>query len=139
MRYKKRGIVLLVFLSLLMGAVSIAFGQKVRIPRISIEQLKTLIDNGADMAIIAVQPKKLYDRGHIKGAICFPWARKIDPAAAENLPRDKTLILYCDCGPGEADSNDVALQLKRMGFMQVKVLAHPSIRGWREKGYPTEK
>ena len=129
-------IVVLTLFVLLLGTVSLAFGQEIQLPRISIEELKALMEGGADIVIIDTQPKKLYESGHIKGAISLPWAMKIDWAAAEKLPRDKLLILYCDCGPGEADSNQVGLQLKGMGFTRVKVLSDPSITGWMEKGYP---
>ena len=60
---------------------------------------------------------------------------------AKKLPKDKgrLIITYCDCGPGEEDSADIASRLKQMGFKYLKVLAYPSLRGWIEKGYPIEK
>ena len=138
-RLSKKATVPLILFTLLVGTMSSAFGQEIQLPRISIEELKTIIDRGADIVIIDTQPKKLYEFRHIKGAISLPWAMKIDWATAQKLPRDKLLITYCDCGPGEGDSHSVGIQLKGMGFTQVKVLADPSIRGWMEKGYPIER
>jgi rhodanese-related sulfurtransferase len=109
------------------------------IPRITIEELKQKMDSGADIVIVDAQPKATYDKGHIKGALSFPWAAKITQWDVRQLPRDKMIITYCDCGPGEADSSDLAAQLKEMGFSNVKVLADPSIRGWIKAGYPIEK
>ena len=128
-------------LIILIGLISVGsvFAQEFKISRISIDELKELMDNNEDIVILDTQPKKVYQLGHIEGAFSFPWAMKIDPAAANNLPRNKLIVLYCDCGPGEGDSNHVALQLKGLGFTQVKILAHPSIRGWVEKGYPVQK
>ena len=108
------------------------------VPRISLEELKELMDSGADVVILDCQPRSVYEQGHIKGAISLPWAPEIDEEEVWMLPWDKPIITYCDCGPGEADSADVALQLIRKGFDDVKVLADPSIRGWMEAGYPME-
>lgn len=132
-------LLLLTLFMLLLGLVPLAAGQEIQLPRISIEELKALMEDGADIVIIDTQPKKLYEIEHIKGAISLPWAMKIDWTTAKKLPRDKLLILYCGCGPGEADSNHVGLQLKGMGFTHIKVLSDPSITGWIEKGYPIEK
>jgi len=109
------------------------------VSRISMEELKELMDSGADVVVVDCQPRSVYEQGHIPGAISLPWAMEITPADAQQLPQDKLIITYCDCGPGEADSADVALQLIRMGFKNVKVLADPSIRGWMEAGYPMEE
>jgi rhodanese-related sulfurtransferase len=90
------------------------------------------------MVILDVQPRTIYDRAHIKGALSFPWGAKLKQSDVRQLPRDKMIITYCDCGPGEADSADVAAQLIEMGFGDVKVLADPSIKGWIKAGYPIE-
>ena len=77
--------------------------------------------------------------GHIKGAISLPWKPQMTIVDLEMLPMGKTIVTYCDCGPGEADSDSVAMQLIELGAeADVKVLAHPSIEGWIEAGYPTE-
>ncbi len=115
------------------------FSQDSQLPRISIDELKALLDSSTEVVILDTQPKKLYDRGHIKGALSFPFKMKLDGSEVLELPRDRLIILYCDCGPGEADSNHMGLQLKELGFADVKVLAAPSIRGWIQKNYPMEK
>lgn len=108
------------------------------VPRISVEELKELMDGGADIVILDSQPKSVYEQGHIKGAISFPWAMEIDEEDTWMLLWAQPIVSYCRCGPGEADSADVARQLLGMGFSDVKVLGHPSIDGWIEAGYPTE-
>ena len=129
-------IVLFVSLSLfLAGAVYGAFDE---IPRVTIQELKRMMDEKADIVILDAQPGSVYAVGHIKGAISFPWARKLTEAQVAKLPRNKPIIVYCDCGPGEGDSASVAAQLIDFSFVDLKVLKDPSITGWKEAGYPVE-
>ena len=108
-------------------------------PRISIQELKSMMDNGTPVIIIDVQPKEIYDQGHIKGAISLPASSPIRLEDVWDLPSDRLIVTYCDCGPGEADSSDAATQLMRFGYDDVKVLADPSIKGWKDAKYPLEK
>ncbi|MCL2878452.1 MAG: rhodanese-like domain-containing protein [Acidobacteria bacterium] len=107
-------------------------------PRISIQELKALMDKGTPVTIIDAQPKNIYDEGHIKGAISLPASKRIALEDVWSIPSDQLVVTYCDCGPGEADSADAAAQLFLFGY-DVKVLADPSIKGWKEAGYPLEK
>jgi rhodanese-related sulfurtransferase len=109
------------------------------IPRIRIEELKQLMDAGANMVIIDTQPKDRYNEGHIKGALSLPRKASLSAEDVERLSPKMTLVLYCDCGPGESDSASVGEQLSEMGFSEVKVLKDPSIEGWKKAGYPIEK
>ena len=109
------------------------------IPRISIEDLKKMIDDKTPVTIIDVQPKDIYEAGHIKGAISIPWKSQIALEDVWSLPSDQLIVTYCDCGPGESDSADAANQLINFGFENIKILKDPSIRGWKELEYPMEK
>lgn len=109
------------------------------VPRISIQELKKMMDAGKPVMVIDVQPKDVYKAGHIKGAISIPWKSQIALEDVFNLPTEKPVVTYCDCGPGESDSADVASQLLQMGFGDVRVLGDPSIKGWKAAGYPMEK
>jgi len=104
------------------------------VPRISIEELKSLVDSGADIVIVDCQPASVYSTLHITGAISIPWAMELSAADIAKLPdKDAQIITYCDCGPGEADSADTGAKLIRKGYTDVKVLIDPSIRGWEER------
>jgi len=127
----------LVITSLLI--VSICAATQADIPRISIQELKKMMDQGVKVTIIDVQPKAIYDKGHIKGAISIPWKSQIALEDVWSLPSDKPIVTYCACGPGESDSADIANQLIRMGYDDIKVLKDPSIQGWKQAGYPIEK
>ncbi len=105
-------------------------------PRITCEELKRLIDAGAnDIVIVDNQPEESYNEGHIPGAINFPWTDRIKPPV--NLPRNKTLIMYCACLE-EEDSLDMALKLREFGYRNIKLLKGGWLR-WEELNYPVEK
>ena len=71
--------------------------------------------------------------------ISLPWKSQIALEDVWSLPEDRPIVTYCDCGPGEADSSSVASQLFQSGYKNVKVLKDPSVKGWKESGYPMEK
>lgn len=110
-----------------------------QVPRITVEELKALMDSGARTVVLDNRPRESFQMEHIQGAISFPWQPQLTIGDLELLPLRANIVTYCDCGPGEADSADVALQLIELGYEgDVKVLAHPAIEGWMELGYPTQ-
>ena len=122
---------------ILIAAVYVA--AQADIPRISIQELKGMMDKGTPVTIIDVQPAGIYAKGHIKGAISLPASERIKLEDIWELPSDQLIVTYCDCGPGETDSADAAAQLAKFGYDDVKVLADPSIKGWQAAKYPLEK
>lgn len=133
---KKVMAVMAALLCLLIATAS--FAGHPEIPRITIDELKKLIDTKADIIILDAQQKAIYDKGHIKGALSFPWKVEVTDADVEKFPTNKLIVTYCDCGPGESDSSDLASQLIGLGFENVKILGDPAIRGWKKAGYPLE-
>ena len=104
---------------------------------ISLERLRQLVERG-DQSILVVdtQPRRVYEMGHIKGAVNLPWA--MDLQTPGNLPKDKILILYCDCQE-EEDSIDMARQLKeKWNYERIKLLKGGWSR-WKGLGYPVDK
>jgi len=133
--FKKRAAVLFIMVALMWLTAAWVYAED--FAHISPEALKKLIESGDRcILIVDVQPKEAYVLGHIKGAINFPW--ESDLKNPGDLPRDKTLILYCDC-THEEDSQDVAAQLKeKWGFTNIKLL-EGGWSGWQKLGYPIEK
>ncbi len=129
---------LLVLFSLAILVPAVVFAEGDDVPRITNQELNKIMDSKAPVVILDAQPKRAYEKGHIKGAISFPWAPKLSDEQIAALPKGKPIVVYCDCGPGEADSVSVAERLIERGFNDVKVLKDPSIRGWKEAGFPTE-
>lgn len=137
-----KGIKLLIMLSVVavfILAVSFPAAARDEIPRISIKELKNMIDKKAEVTIIDVQPKAIYDKGHIKGAASIPWKSQLLLEDVWSIPGGIPIVIYCACGPGESDSADIAKQLIKMGYSDVMVLQHPAIEGWKDSGYPIEK
>ena len=117
----------------------VCYGAEEEIPRITIEELKKMMDDGEEVTVIDTQPVNIYEKGHIKGAFSIPWKSQLRLEDVWSLPSGIPIVTYCACGPGEADSNDFAKQLMKMGYNDVKVLKHPAIEGWIKAGYPVEK
>lgn len=106
------------------------------IQRISPEELKALIEGGADIVVVDNQPEAGYEMGHIPGAVNFPWAMEI--RGPGDLPRDKLLVLYCPCAH-EEDAGDIAMQLiTRWDYKNIMLLDGGWLR-WVELDYPVEK
>jgi len=137
----RHAVVLFVIVSgVLTGTLSIFIcsAAAAELQHISARELKSLIESKSDILVVDVQPKKAYEAGHIKGAINLPWAKEI--SGPVELPRNKSLILCCDC-THEEDSIDVAKQLiEEFGYdsNHIKVLTG-GWSGWVKLGYATEK
>lgn len=71
----------------------------------------------------------------------LPGALRISPkeiaAHADDLPRDRDVILYCTC-PSEETSARVAQQLLKLGVHRVRPL-RGGFEVWRDSGYPLEE
>ena len=117
----------------------LCYGAEEKIPRITIQELKKMMDDGEEVTVIDTQPLNIYNKAHIKGALSIPWKSQLALEDVWTIPSGIPIVTYCACGPGEADSNDFAKQLMKMGYNDVKVLKHPAIEGWIKAGYPTEK
>ena len=137
----KHASVLLVFFSGILAttlAISISSASSAELQHISAEELKKWIESKSNILVVDAQPKGAYEIGHIKGAINFPWAKEIKGPV--RLPRNKPLVIYCDC-THEEDSIDVATQLiEKFGYdsKNIKVLTG-GWSGWVKLGYVTEK
>jgi rhodanese-related sulfurtransferase len=68
-----------------------------------------------------------YARGHIQGARSLPWqdVNQFFVDVSENLQLETPIVTYCD-GETCKLSHDLAVYLKDMGFMNVRVL----VNGW---------
>jgi rhodanese-related sulfurtransferase len=125
---------LLVLVSLL--ALAQEEGASQSFSRIKCEELKKMIDSKtADILVVSNDLQESFEKGHIPGAISFPWADTLKVPVA--LPRNKTLILYCSCSH-EEDSSDMAAKLARFGYRNVKLLEGGFLK-WSELKYPIEK
>src|ERR1700752_769934 len=110
------------------------FLRRLRIARITPEELKGKIDAGED--IIIVDLRHLLDfYGHPR---TIPGALHMDAADLEEasgiIPRDREIVLFCAC-PNEVTAARLALQLRSKGITQIRPLAG-GYEGWRSRGFP---
>ena len=63
------------------------------VPRITVQELKSLLDSGRDVAIADTRDPEFYESEHILGAISMPYSA-VDQRYKE-LPRGKTIVFYC--------------------------------------------
>jgi membrane protein DedA with SNARE-associated domain/rhodanese-related sulfurtransferase len=108
-----------------------------RLVRISVEDLKRLVDEGHGPVVIDVRNSvglKL-DPYRIPGAMPF------DPAALQEtvakLPAGREVVVYCTC-PNDAGAAQVARLLMDLGIHSARPL-HGGLRAWLAAGYPVER
>ncbi len=129
-----------VFLSGVLVLVSalLAFSASAaEIQKVKPDELKQMIEaNKTDFVVVDAQPQGVYNMGHVKGAVNLPWAPELN--SPKNLPKDKMLIIYCDCAH-EEDATDTATQLmEKWGYTNIRLLEGGWSK-WQELGYPIEK
>lgn len=111
------------------------FYQSLNMPRISVEELKKLIDEGYKPLILDVRSEvaRSIDTGRIPGARVV---------LIEDLPdfpdisHDREIITYCNC-PNEASAALAARTLTNQGFLKARPLKG-GLDAWREAGYQIE-
>jgi len=81
---------------------------------------------------IDARPREFYEKIHIKGAINIP-PEKVDLISKMNLPKDKTIIVYCE---RRCDlSKELAMELYSLGYDNVHYLKG-GIDVWISDGLP---
>jgi rhodanese-related sulfurtransferase len=130
---KTKAIVLMILLlpvTLVISSFSFASAKEEvvlpHIPRITAEDLRQMIDKGADLVIVDTRDSGSYDAGHIKGAINIYYDPTADPTDRQMmlmaLPMDKLVVTYCDC-TDDANSAKMADELYKLGYDRDKIKA----------------
>jgi len=112
------------------------FYRQLRMARISVGELRDLIDRGELPVIVDVRsPLAQGQDGHIPGAI------RVDAQTFGDTPHELSasgeVIVYCAC-PNEASAALVAKRLMRQGYSRVRPL-HGGIDAWIAAGYAIER
>ena len=112
------------------------FYRSLRMARISVNELKRLIDLGANPVVFDVRSAtaRERDRQRIPGAIAFE-PSQVDAAVAE-LPNEREVILYCNC-PSEASAARIARLLMDRGVRSVRPLAG-GLQAWIDAGFEAD-
>ena len=113
-----------------------AFIRQLRGDRITVDELRGLIDQGRKPLILDVRPKEIRALdGIIPGAV---------PAHAEDIDHlattyshDLEIVVYCAC-PNEASAAVAAEHLEQAGFKKIRPLLG-GIDAWVEAGQPLQR
>ena len=110
------------------------FLRKIRIARITPEELKSRMDAGEDVLVVDVRDRVDFEAEPkiIPGALHMT-IEEMD-ARHREIPRERDIVLYCTC-PSEETSARAALLLRRRGIERIRPLAG-GYHGWRDRGYP---
>jgi membrane protein DedA with SNARE-associated domain/rhodanese-related sulfurtransferase len=106
--------------------------RELRSSRISVSELKDLVDRGpAPVIIDALAPASRQREGMIPGAIPVETLRL--ESGQTTVAFDAEVIVYCAC-PNEASAARIAQQLIRMGCIRVRPLTG-GIFAWKDAGF----
>ena len=61
--------------------------------RITIEQLKSMLDDKVDVIVVDTRSRNSFEAGHIPGAISLDYPEEIW-SGIDQLPRKKTIVFY---------------------------------------------
>lgn len=115
-----------------------------RVPTVSPEQLKKLLDQGTVGMVVDVREPDEFAGGHVPGAVNIPRGLlelKADPNApmadAQLVAKqDAQVVCYCFRAPGFR-SLSAADTLQKMGYRNAVAMAAGS-SGWSEAGFSLE-
>lgn len=121
------------------GEVEAATLSQQEIPEgsVTVERVKTLMDNGNAYIVDARSPEAFAD-GHIPGAINIPYDRlpQYYDGLTELVPIDATVVCYCWSITCDF-SDQLATELKILGYTDVVVFTG-GWEDWLNAGYDTE-
>jgi rhodanese-related sulfurtransferase len=110
------------------------FLAKLKISRITPEELKERLDAGEDILVVDLRHSIDFDAN----PETIPGALHVDAAELEEafdvIPRDREIVLFCAC-PNEVTAARLALLLRSKGITRIRPLSE-GYEGWRKRGFP---
>jgi len=112
------------------------FIRQLRMDRITVPELRELIDHGQEIVILDVRPKEIRaQEGTIPGAVS---AHPADTGPAlKSYPRETEIVVYCAC-PNEESAATAAKHLRQAGFKKIRPLLG-GIDAWVQAGHPVDR
>jgi membrane protein DedA with SNARE-associated domain/rhodanese-related sulfurtransferase len=113
------------------------FYRMLRIARIGVQDLRSLIDRGARPVVVDVRSRvaRETDPRYIPGALAMDIG-EVDALLAELSPQSE-IVFYCSC-PNEATAAQVAKKLIGLGYTKVRPL-HGGLDAWVAAGFEVER
>ena len=103
-------------------------------PFINPEDLRHMLDDGAEIALLDVREEGVYSRdGHILLASNLPLSH-LEMRAAALLPRKSVRIVVCDTDEADTLAQRAASRLHDLGYTSVHIL-HGGTRAWTAAGF----
>jgi len=100
---------------------------------ISAQELRAKLDSQSPMTLVFAAKRSYFAGAAISSAIPQEEFQERIPT----LPKDSDIVLYCGC-PQDAGSLHLAAELRRLGFINVKVL-EGGIYAWLNAGFELTK
>ncbi|MFN2432437.1 MAG: rhodanese-like domain-containing protein [Gemmatimonadota bacterium] len=100
---------------------------------VSVDEVRQLVEDGADVLLVDAREPESYARGHVPGALNFPYGNWLEEGAPLP-PADRDLIVYCnnqDCPIGRL----WAEQAVQRGYTRLRHMK-AGFKGWEEAGLP---
>jgi rhodanese-related sulfurtransferase len=112
------------------------FVRQLRMDRVSVDELRTLIDESKVEAIVDVRsPLMQAATGRIPGARMLDMKKIAE--GLQGVATDGEVVVYCAC-PNEATAVKVAQALRKVGFKRIRPL-NGGIDAWIEAGNAVER
>jgi len=111
------------------------FIRQLRMDRITVQELRELIDDGRQILVFDVRPKEVREtEGTVPGAL--PAHPADHEPMLDSCNVDDEIVIYCDC-PNEATAAVAAQHLKEAGFHRIRPLLG-GFTAWVSAGYPVQ-
>lgn len=101
------------------------------------DELKALLDQGANFELLEALPEKYYRQGHLPGARCFPHDATETLARSLLTNPQAQIVVYCASATCR-NSEQAAQALRAMGYADVRVYAGGKA-DWLAAGLPLER
>lgn len=111
------------------------FIRRLRMDRITVDELARLIDSGTGPVIFDVRASEARASGGIIPGAVAAHPSEIEAVLAQ-YPRDVEVVIYCAC-PNEETAASAAQHLKRAGYRKIRPLLG-GIDAWARAGLPIE-
>jgi rhodanese-related sulfurtransferase len=113
------------------------FYKMLRVARIGVQDLRSLIDAGRHPVVVDVRSRVVRDLDprYIPGALAMDIG-EVDARLGE-LPAESEIVFYCSC-PNEASAAQVAKKLIGLGYTKVRPL-HGGLDAWVAAGLEVER
>ena len=83
----------------LAGAMAGLFaGSSFAFTDVSVDEVKEMIDSGAEMVLLDVREDWEYEEGHIPGTVHLPWNSGVLQEQYGTLPKDRPIVVICRSG-----------------------------------------